>query len=223
MIAPQERTGQEPGVVVVPAAPADLAEAAALLAAAFEHEPQVGALLQHRTPLRRRAEHLYRALLVAGPLRRGTVDAARDTADGRLLGVALWVEPRRGGALVEAGRAAAGLLRGLPEHLRAFRGVDLRHPLAVLGAFERARPRVPHWYLEAVGVAPAGQGRGVGGALLRHRLALADAAGEPAYLESSSPRTGALYRRLGFVPLGRVAAFAGGGGPVGMWRPVTPP
>jgi ribosomal protein S18 acetylase RimI-like enzyme len=54
----------------------------------------------------------------------------------------------------------------------------------------------------------------VGRALLEHRLAAIDA---PAYLEAATDRAAALYRRLGFVDLGR---FSGRHMPaLGMWRP----
>ncbi|MEH3075532.1 MAG: GNAT family N-acetyltransferase [Quadrisphaera sp.] len=202
-------------VAVVPAAPADLPEAADLLADAFAGEPQVAALLGAGTAdtpdARRRRVHLYRAELVR-PLAEGTVDLARDPDGGALLGVAVWHAPRpAGGGVLHA-------LRALPDHLRAFGASGVPRALSAQRAFGRARPRSPHWYLEAVGVAPAGQGRGVGRALLQHRLDRVDEAREDSYLESSSPRTTPLYRRLGFVPLGPVRGLPSREAPLGMWR-----
>lgn len=206
-------------VVVVPAAPADLEEVAGLVADAFAGEPQVAALLgtgAAETPdARRRRVHLYRAELLR-PLAEGTVDLARDPDDGALLGAAVWHGPHPS--------AGSGLhaLRAVPDHLRAFGLAGVPRALSAQRAFERARPRAPHWYLEAVGVAPAGQGRGVGRTLLQHRLDRVDAAGEPSYLESSSPRTTPLYRRLGFFPLGPVRGLPSTEAPLAMWRPATP-
>jgi len=58
------------------------------------------------------------------------------------------------------------------------------------------------------------KGRGVGRALLEHRLADIDA---PVYLEAATDRAASLYRRMGFLDLGR---FSGRHMPaVGMWRP----
>ena len=75
-----------------------------------------------------------------------------------------------------------------------------------------------HWYLPAIGVRPDAQGRGLGSVLLAHTLAIADAAGQPAYLEATSPRSRALYARFGFEELGEPFAPAGGP-PLGpMWR-----
>ncbi|WP_116209898.1 GNAT family N-acetyltransferase [Streptomyces olivoreticuli] len=60
-------------------------------------------------------------------------------------------------------------------------------------------PREPHWYLAVIGADPAGQGRGHGAALLRSGLAKADAAGLPAYLESSKPSNLPFYEHFGFT------------------------
>jgi len=42
----------------------------------------------------------------------------------------------------------------------------------------------PHWYLFLLGIDPASQGQGLGGRLLEHVLARADAAHLPCYLET---------------------------------------
>jgi ribosomal protein S18 acetylase RimI-like enzyme len=61
-----------------------------------------------------------------------------------------------------------------------------------------------HWYLLAIGVSPAAQGRRLGSALLAHTLAVADEAGAPAYLEATSTRSRALYERVGFEVIGQI-------------------
>jgi ribosomal protein S18 acetylase RimI-like enzyme len=65
-------------------------------------------------------------------------------------------------------------------------------------------PDEPHWYLSMIGVDPARQGRGLGSAMLRHTLALCDADGLAAYLESSNPKNISLYERHGFEVLGQI-------------------
>jgi ribosomal protein S18 acetylase RimI-like enzyme len=65
-------------------------------------------------------------------------------------------------------------------------------------------PAVPHWYLPLLGVDPTHQGRGHGSAILRHALALCDADGTPAYLESTNPANNPLYERHGFRVVGRI-------------------
>ena len=56
----------------------------------------------------------------------------------------------------------------------------------------------PHWYLFVLGVDPAHQGTGMGGALLRRLCARADEAGVVSYLETDEERNVGLYRRFGY-------------------------
>jgi ribosomal protein S18 acetylase RimI-like enzyme len=69
---------------------------------------------------------------------------------------------------------------------------------------DRHHPEAPHWYLSMIGVDPARQGRGLGSALLTHALAMIDAEGSPAYLESSNPKNTPLYERHGFQVIGQI-------------------
>jgi GNAT superfamily N-acetyltransferase len=70
-------------------------------------------------------------------------------------------------------------------------------------------PKEPHWYLPILAVEPLAQGKGLGSALMRHALEVADDAGVPAYLESSNPRNIPLYLRHGFEVLGEIQIGAG--------------
>ena len=72
-------------------------------------------------------------------------------------------------------------------------------------------PKEPHWYLPMIGVDPARQGKGFGGALLKHATAICDHDGVLAYLESSNLANIPLYERHGFEVIGRIQA---GGSPV---------
>ncbi len=60
--------------------------------------------------------------------------------------------------------------------------------------------RVPDdvWYLDALGVEPSRQGLGIGGALIRHGLEAARAAGVAAFLETGTARNVPYYERFGF-------------------------
>ncbi|MFF8605891.1 GNAT family N-acetyltransferase [Streptomyces sp. NPDC015346] len=84
---------------------------------------------------------------------------------------------------------------------------------AVMTAAEHG-PRDPHWYLAVIGADPAAQGQGHGAALLRSGLARADAAGLPAYLESSKRSNLPFYEHFGFTVCGEVKLP--GDGPV-LW------
>lgn len=77
--------------------------------------------------------------------------------------------------------------------------------MGVFAALGEAHPQQPHWYCPLIGVIPAFQGQGLGGALLRHALERCDADGLPAYLEATSVRSVALYERFGFRLRGEIA------------------
>jgi GNAT superfamily N-acetyltransferase len=85
-------------------------------------------------------------------------------------------------------------------------------------ALEGARPKEPHWYLKAIGVDPAWQGRGVAGLLLRSRLQRCDQDGQSAYLEVSKPEGVPLYEHYGFVRIGDLGMPAGAAVLTAMWR-----
>ena len=96
----------------------------------------------------------------------------------------------------------------------------LREFLALTGA--RHPGGEEHLYLVFLGVRPAARGRGLGGALLRERLARADADGLPAYLEASSARNLPLYERHGFAPTGDPIQLPDGPRVWPMWRTPRP-
>jgi GNAT superfamily N-acetyltransferase len=114
-------------------------------------------------------------------------------------GAALWLPPGvhpNGEALEQVFRDTAA-----PGHLD-----DL---LATFEKMEAWHPDEPHWYLPLVGVEPNAQGKGLGGALMRHAAARCDAEGALAYLESSNPRNISLYERHGFERMGEIRIGAG--------------
>jgi GNAT superfamily N-acetyltransferase len=69
-----------------------------------------------------------------------------------------------------------------------------------------SHPPEPHWYLPLIGVDPAQQGRGHGGALMQYALERCDRDKQLAYLESTNPRNISLYRRHGFEVVGAIQA-----------------
>jgi GNAT superfamily N-acetyltransferase len=121
----------------------------------------------------------------------------------RLIGAALWMPPD------SWHQSLFEQLRLLPEIVAAARGATPRL-LKATTWMEKRHPREPHWYLPAIGMTPAWQGRGYGAALLRPMLERCDAERMPAYLEASTPRNRALYERHGFelIEEGRYARDA---------------
>jgi GNAT superfamily N-acetyltransferase len=76
-----------------------------------------------------------------------------------------------------------------------------KRTMGVLNTLEKLHKQaVPpeHWYLAVLGVEPARQGQGVGGALMQPVLAQADAQHWPCYLETQKERNVPFYRRHGF-------------------------
>ena len=71
-------------------------------------------------------------------------------------------------------------------------------------------PEEPVWHLDAVGVAAASRGTGVGGALIGHGLRLARADGVGAFLETGTPRNVPYYEHLGFEVVDHANAPDGG-------------
>ena len=170
------------------AAKGDHARISTVLGRAFQVEPVYQWLFPDPAVRARRlglllgtfVRHLHAGL--------GTVEVA--TADGTIVGVALWDGP----GATDPGSLRT--LRALPGMFLATRGKLLK--LAMLGSkLDGFRPTEPHWYLSHLGADPDRQARGVGTALLRERLAPCDAAGLPAYLECKPSHVG-YYERFGF-------------------------
>jgi ribosomal protein S18 acetylase RimI-like enzyme len=91
--------------------------------------------------------------------------------------------------------------------------------LAGLLRLERSHPHEPDsFYLPVLGTDPARQGEGLGTALMQPGLDEIDAASLPAYLESSTPRSRALYERNGFEVTGELNLPRGGPPVWLMWR-----
>ncbi|SCF07704.1 Acetyltransferase (GNAT) domain-containing protein [Micromonospora viridifaciens] len=110
---------------------------------------------------------------------------------GEGAGVTLWLpvdgsdEPDEGQELLQTLEAAVGA-----EATKRFAVLD--------GLMAANHPSEPHWYLPFIAVHPDQHSKGVGSALLRHKLTQLDEAGSAAYLEASSPRNATLYERHGF-------------------------
>lgn len=89
-------------------------------------------------------------------------------------------------------------LRLIPAMARAAWS-DLPRVVKLDSFVEKRHPHEPpSWYLNAMGVTPDWQGRGIGTALMRPVLERCDADRVPAYLETSTTRGRALYERTGF-------------------------
>ncbi|MGW1373018.1 GNAT family N-acetyltransferase [Streptomyces sp. NPDC002446] len=104
---------------------------------------------------------------------------------------AFWVPPEAQAKTVPDAETIAELQDILGDRAPLFRDT--------VEAAAKHTPQEPHWYLALIGADPAAQGQGHGAALLRSGLAKADAAGLPAYLESSKPSNLPFYEHFGFT------------------------
>ena len=101
------------------------------------------------------------------------------------------------------------------EYLGSAAGRLPRAPDALRGRPPRDEP---HYYLSLLGTHPDHRGKGIGMALLEHDLALIDAEGFPAYLESSNPANNHRYAGVGFEEVGEFSYPGGAPVVTTMWR-----
>jgi GNAT superfamily N-acetyltransferase len=178
-------------VSVRPAARADVRALAGALAKAFYDDPMFIWILPDDKTRLARSRHLFSVVLRVDTLRLRAVDAAWDAESGRIIGGAIWYPPGMWPSPVPR------QIRALPAVVGAL-GRRLGPASELMTALGRVHPRTPNWYLFAIGVEPAHQGQGAGGALLRSRLERVDREGADAYLESSKPGNIPLYEHFGF-------------------------
>ncbi|MET9959813.1 GNAT family N-acetyltransferase [Streptomyces sp. NPDC006326] len=184
---------------------------AALLACAFADDPVMAWMIPDPSDrLHRIALYFELAQRQQRP-RAGAVRVAA-TADGRLLGAALWSGPGRWKT------SPLQELAALPRYARVFGARGMSRAADVQNTLHAAHPEDPHWYLPALGTDPALQGAGIGSALVREQLAHCDRLGQPAYLESGKASNVPFYERLGFRVTREIRLPDGGPALWPMWR-----
>lgn len=189
-----------------PATPADLPAVTVTLQSAFFADPVWGTWAfpdEHA-----RAQPLARlmAAWAQPPLPHGWVRMTE-----RAEAVAVWIPPR----VPEMTAAEEAAFQALTAELFGPRAAELE---ALFDQFEQNHPEdPPHYYLSLWATHRDFAGRGTGTELIGQNLALIDAEGMPAHLESTNPANIPRYEALGFQPR---AEFGPPGGPVitTMWR-----
>jgi GNAT superfamily N-acetyltransferase len=190
-----------------PASHGDAAALSATMARAFRDDPFVSYLLPDHDRRIRKLPDMF-ALLFA----LGRPFGAIDVAD-RMEAAAIWRPPNTWHIPFHQYLANGPKLLAIfgPYAFRALQSMD---------RLEKRHPRELHWYLQAIGTDPPFQGKGYGGTLLRHRLAIVDAAGLPAYLEASKESNVPLYANFGFAVTGEIR-MPDGPTLYPMWRPAS--
>jgi ribosomal protein S18 acetylase RimI-like enzyme len=175
-------------VDVVRLRPDQLDEASALLARAFQDDPAWTWVLP---------DAQRRATLLPWLFRSGFETVAADlwTTPGHVLGVSRWLPPGR--PTLRVGTTLRVFV-ATPLRLREATSRYLAYGRAVEDVRARAAKGAAHWYLAGIGVEPAEQRRGIGGALLQPGLDAASRDGLPCVLLTNAERNLSFYRRHGF-------------------------
>ncbi len=172
-------------------APGEQAEAARVLARAFRDNPSSRAFLPGQDA-EERVRSLWRVFrgLIEATRRHGAVHVVE--GDDEIAGASLSFSPGRYPPPARAfGFLAYGPVMAGPR-------AALRYALADAW-MRRHHLHEPHHYLFVLGVDPARQGRGVGGALLRRLSSSADHDRVPCYLETDTEDNVRLYRHHGYA------------------------
>lgn len=162
-----------------------LDQLARMLARVFDQDPHFNWLVRQDGRREEALYHLFKLLLGDMPGDQGEVHVADD---GKA--VAIWYPPGTGH--LPLWRQLAFLGAYLPMcGWRAF-------PSRAMGLqiMESHRPIRPHYYLQVVGVAESGRGRGR--ALMAPVLRRCDEQGLAAFLETGNPENLGFYEKLGF-------------------------
>jgi ribosomal protein S18 acetylase RimI-like enzyme len=171
-----------------------LDEAAALQARTFLNDPLVEFVLPAEA-MRRACLPLVMRVVLAYGSRFGHVH----TDATSMFGHAVWLPPGSGFATGYLEPVSLTDLRQQVGELAFSRFTTLLEQTALRRG--RLVPE-PHWYLMMIGVDPAHQGHGVGGALLQPILTCADVEHFSCYAETASERSLGFYRRHGFEVTG---------------------
>jgi ribosomal protein S18 acetylase RimI-like enzyme len=161
-----------------------------MMARAFDDDPLMTWIFPDEQMRRRRLPAFFAASMHGTGLRHPGTELV--LTGGAVAGCATWLPPAAWMPSIWQQLAA------LPGYVRTL-GSRLAVASVSYSALLRVHPPQPHWYLAGIGTDPPLQGTGIGSELMRSRLARCDAAGMPAYLESSKERNVPFYERHGFT------------------------
>ncbi|MEK7247982.1 MAG: GNAT family N-acetyltransferase [Chloroflexota bacterium] len=185
----------------------ELPVAAGLLARAYRDNPLTIALVGDDAGMRLHLNEKIFGMRIA--VQQPPAFVAR--GDDGLVGVCGFDPP--GGSMMGAEER-----RTLMETMSAAGPGVLGRAMSMLAEWGRRAPKEPHWHLGPVGVEPALQGRGIGGAMLDRFCQMMDAEGELSYLETDTEANACLYEKFGFVTVD-IAPVIG----VPMWFQIRRP
>jgi ribosomal protein S18 acetylase RimI-like enzyme len=162
------------------------------VADAFSPDPMIKWVFPDETGRPAGARAIMRVLVEYG-LRYGRVTASHGAK-----AVCVWIPPGPGitiPRMIRSGMLGVPLQTGLKSFGRFMAANE------TMDQIHKARVPEPHWYLFGVAVDPGLHNQGIGSAIIREGLALADRGSQRCYLETSEPRNLTLYKRFGFEVL----------------------
>ncbi|MEU2559373.1 GNAT family N-acetyltransferase [Streptomyces longispororuber] len=189
-----------------PVTPDDVSSLATTLARSFASDPMMRWLFPDADTRGERLERYFATLYTRHYGPHGLCELTGSAAS-------FWLPPRTGDEAEPDEELFAELGAVLGEHANRLG--------ASYEVITRYTPAEPHWYLAVVGADPAARGQGHGAALLRSGLARADAAGLPAYLESSKAENVPFYEHFGFTLRKELSLPLDGPSVWLMWRDAT--
>ncbi len=187
-MTPAGRAGTE----VRAGVPKDLPAIRGMLTRAFLDDPQFAWLMPSERSREARLRCFFGTLLRIEGFGLADVDVVGDGAGDGIAAAAVWFPPG------DWPPPTSRQLCALPGYVRAF-GKRVSAASILVNVAARVHPKAAYWYLACIGVEPGTQGKGLGAALLRSRLAMCDAQQTLAFLESSKPANVPLYEHFGFV------------------------
>ena len=170
---------------VSPVVPDRVVHVGRMLACAFEQEPLVCWPLGDVADPRAAVEEEFGFIAEAAARHNSLWEA------GDAVGAAIWVRP-------EVADAYWGELLGFTGGVAGAAADGGRRQRLQWDWIVSNYPPEPLWVLDSIGVDPPARGTGVGALLLKHGLALAREAGQPAFLETSRPYLVPYYTDFGF-------------------------
>jgi ribosomal protein S18 acetylase RimI-like enzyme len=177
---------------------ADAGAIGELYSRAFADDPMTSWVTRGAVRRSRVLRRLNTAIARYEGIPRGASYVARDA--GAIVGAAIWQPP--GAHPISWNSVPFALTAG-----RAL-GRDMGRMIAMGRAVAAARGSARSWYLQLLGIDPDRQGSGIGSALVREHLRVADEQRVSAHLETTIENLG-FYARLGFEVTGEIVTGRG--------------
>lgn len=183
---------------LMPVGKSGVKPAARVLSRAFQDSPIFIHLLPDPVERRNKLHYLFE-IVVRDGIRHGEVYATSQNLEG----LAVWIPSERGESMSPWRMMRSGALSLLFRFSRDFSSRQGPVTGFIDAAHKRHAP-FRHWFLQAIGVDPAYQGKGCASRLLKPMLARIDRENMPCYLDTEEEKNVSIYQHFGFKVLEEV-------------------